>query len=167
MLAGVVPVGPIVVKMQSLAVLAVTAAVMAGLFVFFERTLLGKALRATAVNRLGARLVGVRVDATARTAFALAAGIGALSGVLIGPLTTVAYDTGFLIGLKGFVAAIIAGLVELSADGARCARDRPPRILLGLLRQRLQGSRSSSAIILPFLLWRSFAHGAPADEEEE
>ena len=104
---------------------------------------------------------------TARTAFALAAGIGALSGVLIGPLTTVAYDTGFLIGLKGFVAAIIAGLVELSADRARRARDRPARILLGLLRQRLQGSRSSSRSSSRSCSGAPTPHGAPADEEEE
>ena len=166
MVAGVVPVGPIVVKLQSFAVLGVTAAVMAGLFVFFERTLLGKALRATAVNRLGARLVGVRVDGAARTAFALAAGIGAVSGVLIGPLTTVAYDTGFLIGLKGFVAAIIAGLASYPLTALAA-------VAIGLLESYSAFFASAFkevivfSIIIPFLLWRSFAHGAPADEEEE
>jgi branched-chain amino acid transport system permease protein len=166
MLSGVVPVGPIVVKMQSLAVLANTAAVMGGLFFFFERTLLGKALRATAVNRLGARLVGVRVDMTARTAFALAAGIGAISGVLIGPLTTVAYDTGFLIGLKGFVAAIIAGLASYPMTALAA-------LAIGLIESYSAFFASAFkeaivfAIIIPFLLWRSYVAGAPADEEEE
>jgi branched-chain amino acid transport system permease protein len=165
MLNGVVPVGPLVVKMQSLAVLAVTAAVMAGLYVFFERTLLGKALRATAVNRLGARLVGVRVDSTARTAFALAAGIGAISGVLIGPLTTVAYDTGFLVGLKGFVAAIIAGLASYPMTALAA-------LAIGLLESYSAFFASAFkeaivfAIIIPFLLWRSYVAG-PADDEEE
>ncbi len=166
MLEGVVPVGPIVVKMQSVAVLAVTGAVMASLFVFFERTLIGKALRATAVNRLGARLVGVRVDGTARTAFALAAGIGALSGILIGPLTTVAYDTGFLIGLKGFVAAIIAGLASYPLTALAA-------LAIGLLESTSAFFASAFkevivfSIIIPFRLWRSYAAGAPADEEEE
>jgi branched-chain amino acid transport system permease protein len=166
MLSGVARLGPIMVKMQSLAVLAVTGGVMAGLFVFFERTLLGKGLRATAVNRLGAQLVGVRVDSAARTAFALAAGIGALSGILIGPLTTVAYDTGFLIGLKGFVAAIVAGLASypLTAIAA---------LAIGLLESYSAFFASAFkevivfAIIIPFLLWRSYAAGAPVDEEEE
>ena len=166
MISGVLPVGPIVVKMQSLAVLAVTAAVMAGLYLFFERTLIGKALRATAVNRLGARLVGVRVDMTARTAFALAAGIGAISGVLIGPLTTVAYDTGFLIGLKGFVAAIIAGLASYPLTALAA-------LAIGLLESYSAFFASAFkeaivfAVIIPFLLWRSYAAGPAADDEEE
>ena len=166
MISGVVPIGPIVVKMQSLAVLAVTAAVMAGFYLFFERTLLGKALRATAVNRLGARLVGVRVDSTARTAFALAAGVGAVSGILIGPLTTVAYDTGFLVGLKGFVAAIIAGLASYPMTAIAA-------LAIGLLESYSAFFASAFkeaivfAIIIPFLLWRSYAAGPAADDEEE
>ncbi len=166
MLSGTLPVGPIMVKMQSLAVIAVTAAAMAGLYLFFERTLLGKALRATAVNRLGARLVGVRVDGTARTAFALAAGIGALSGILIGPLTTVAYDTGFLIGLKGFVAAIIAGLASYPLTALAA-------LAIGLLESYSAFFASAFkeaivfGVIIPFLLWRSYATGAPADEDDE
>ena len=53
-----------------------------------------------------------RPRAAGQIAFALAALIGAVSGVLVGPLMTVAYDSGFLIGLKAFVAAIIGGLVS-------------------------------------------------------
>jgi branched-chain amino acid transport system permease protein len=70
----------------------------------------GKALRATAVNRLGARLMGISSSSAGRLSFTMAAFIGALSGLLIGPTTTVFYDSGFLIGLKGFVAAVFAGL---------------------------------------------------------
>jgi branched-chain amino acid transport system permease protein len=80
------------------------------LWLFFERTLRGKALRATAVNRLGARLMGISPQSAGQMTFAMAALIGALSGLLIGPTTTVFYDSGFLIGLKGFVAAVMAGL---------------------------------------------------------
>src|SRR5438067_2611942 len=73
---------------------------------------MGKALRATAVNRLGARLVGIRTTLSGQIAFLLASVIGAISGILIVPLTTLYYDTGFLIGLKGFIPAIIGGLIS-------------------------------------------------------
>jgi len=166
MLPGVLPVGAVAIKMQSLAVLAVTGLVMAGLFAFFERTLLGMALRATAVNRLGARLVGVRVDQTAQTAFALAAGIGAASGVLIGPLTTIAYDSGFLVGLKGFVAAIIAGLASYPATALAA-------LAIGLIESYSAFFASAFkevivfSALIPFLLWRSYAGGHADDDEEE
>ena len=77
-----------------------------------EVSLAGKALRATAVNRLGARLMGISSSSAGRLSFTMAAFIGALSGLLIGPTTTVFYDSGFLIGLKGFVAAVFAGLAS-------------------------------------------------------
>ena len=96
------------------------------LFLFFERTLTGKALRATAVNRDGARLVGIRPARTGAVAFLLASALAAISGILIGPMTTIYYDTGFIIGLKAFVGAIVGGFVSypVAAVGA---------ILVGLL----------------------------------
>ena len=84
---------------------------MVALWLFMDRTLLGRALRATAVNRLGARLVGIRPGRAGVAAFALTALIGALSGVLIGPITPIYYDSGFLIALKGFIGAVVGGLV--------------------------------------------------------
>jgi len=79
---------------------------------FFERTLYGKALRATAINRIGARLVGVRTELSGSLSFLLAAFIGALSGILIAPIATIYYDTGLMIGLKGFVGAILGGMTS-------------------------------------------------------
>lgn len=147
-------VGPIIVNGQSIAVYLITLALIAGLYVFFERTLYGKALRATAVNRLGARLVGVRTSLSGRIAFTLAAGIGAVSGILIAPVTTIYYDTGFLIGLKGFVAAIIGGLgsYPLTAVSA---------LVVGIV--EAFGAFSASGVkeiivftlIIPVLIWRS------------
>ena len=72
--------------------------------------------------------------------FTLAALLCAFCGVLIGPITTVYYDSGFLVSLKGFVGAIIGGLVELSARRRRRAAGRPARIVLVVLGERVQGS---------------------------
>ena len=102
--------GPVMLSGQALIIGGVSVALIVLLWLFFERSLFGKALRATAVNRLGARLMGISSHAAGQLTFTMAALIGALSGLLIGPTTTVFYDSGFLIGLKGFVAAVVAGL---------------------------------------------------------
>jgi branched-chain amino acid transport system permease protein len=156
--------GPMLVKSQSLWVLGLTVMLMIGLYALFEHTLLGKALRATAVNRLGARLVGIPVRTTGQIAFALAAAIGATSGVLIGPLTTVYYDTGFLIGLKGFVAAIMGGLVSYPLTVLSA-------VLVGLLESYSAFFASAFkevivfSLLIPVLMIRSLAP-QHADEEE-
>ncbi len=149
---------------QSIAVYAITLALIAGLWLFFGFTLTGKALRATAVNRLGARLVGIRTALSGQIAFLLASVIGAISGILIVPITTLYYDTGFLIGLKGFVAAIIGGLVSY-----------PLTAIAALLVGGVEAFSSFYAsnfkevivftLIIPVLLLRSLA--APAVEEEK
>jgi branched-chain amino acid transport system permease protein len=98
-----------------------SALVLSGLFyLLFERTVAGKALRATAVNRVGARLVGIRPARTALLAYGMASLLAGLIGVLMAPVMTMYYDSGFLIGLKAFVAAIIGGMVSypLTALGA-------------------------------------------------
>jgi branched-chain amino acid transport system permease protein len=139
---------------QTIIIFLVSLALIVMLWLLFERTLVGKALRATAVNRLGARLMGISSASAGRLAFTMAAFIGALSGLLIGPTTTIFYDSGFLIGLKGFVAAVFAGLSSypLALVGA---------LGVGLLESF--GSFWASAFkevivfsaILPVLLWRS------------
>jgi branched-chain amino acid transport system permease protein len=156
--------GSLDVSGQTLLVLAVSALLMIALWAFFARTLAGKALRATAVNRLGARLMGVSTEHAGRTAFTMAAFIGALSGLLIGPTTTMLYDGGFLIGLKGFVAAIFGGLASypLAVAGA---------LLVGLLDSfsSFWASAYKDAIvfaaILPVLLLRSLADRSHDDDE--
>jgi len=104
--------GPLTVSGQSISVYVVTILLLVALRLFFGRSLYGKALRATAVNRLGARLVGIRTTLAGQIAFLVAAAIAAISGILIAPITTTYYDTGLLIGLKGFVVAIIGGLAS-------------------------------------------------------
>ena len=157
-------IGPLMLSGQTLIIFIATIALMLALYLFFERTLHGKALRATAVNRLGARLMGISTRGAGQLSFGLAAFIGALSGLLIGPTTTVFYDSGFLIGLKGFVAAIFGGLASYPAAALGA-------IFVGLLESF--GSFFASAfkevivftLIIPVLLWRSFLHGQHDDEE--
>ncbi|MBI1772478.1 MAG: branched-chain amino acid ABC transporter permease, partial [Burkholderiales bacterium] len=157
--------GAMQISGQSLVVIAVSALLIGALYFYFERSLSGKALRATAVNRLGAQLVGIGTTQAGRLAFTLAAAMGALCGVLIAPMTTVYYDGGFLIGLKGFVGAIVGGLVSypVAAAGA---------LLVGLLES--YSSYWASAykevivftLIIPVLLWRSLS-SKHTDEDEE
>ncbi len=156
--------GPLRFTGQSIAVYAVTIAFIVGLWLFFGLTLYGKALRATAVNRLGARLSGIRTTLSGQIAFLLASVIGAISGILIVPITTLYYDTGFLIGLKGFIAAIIGGLVSY-----------PLTAIAALLVGSVEAFSSFYAsnfkevivftLIIPVLLLRSLA--APSVEEEK
>lgn len=148
---------------QSALVVLASALLIGLLYLFFDRSLQGKALRATAVNRNGARLVGIGTNQAGRMAFALSAAIGTVAGILIGPLNTVQYDTGFVIALKGFVAAIIGGLASypLAAAGA---------LIVGLLESYSSFWASDYkevivfTLILPVLAWRSLR--SPHHEEE-
>ncbi len=103
--------GAMVVR-QGLWVVAVAGLVFAALWVFFTRTYAGSAVRACAVSPRGARLMGIRVDRMFLLAFALAAALGATAGAVIAPITYATYDMGLLLGLKGFVAAVLGGLVS-------------------------------------------------------
>lgn len=81
-------------------------------YLFFEFTLTGKALRATSVNRIGARIVGIRPMRTATLVYLFSSVLAGMIGVLISPVNTIYYDSGFMLGLKAFVGAIIGGLVS-------------------------------------------------------
>jgi branched-chain amino acid transport system permease protein len=95
---------------QSLWVIGVTALAVAALWGFFNRTLTGKAILAVSHNRLAAQLVGISVQRVLLVSFALSAALGALAGILIGPITFTSWDVGLLLGLKGFAAAILGGM---------------------------------------------------------
>ena len=95
---------------QSLWVLGVTALVVIALWYFFARTLQGKAMLATSYNRLAAELVGINTSWVLFMSFVMAAALGALGGILVTPITLTSYDVGIMLGLKGFVAAVVGGL---------------------------------------------------------
>ena len=95
---------------QSLWVLGVTALVVIALWYFFNRTLQGKAMLATSFNRVAAELVGINTSWVLFMSFAMSAALGALGGILLTPITLTSYDVGIMLGLKGFVAAVVGGL---------------------------------------------------------
>ncbi len=154
--------GIINISGQSLAVLFCCATLVIALRWFFGATIHGKVLRAAASDRLGARLVGIDASASGALAFALASFIAALAGVLIGAVTPLSYDAGFDIGLKGFVAAIMGGLISypMAAAGA---------VLVGVLESL--GSFWASAyhevivftLLIPVLVWLSLRTGSTED----
>jgi len=154
--------GALQIAAQPLCVVLFSAALIGALYAFFEGTAWGKALRASAMNRTGARLVGISPNLTGRWSFALAALVGALSGILIAPITTLYYDTGFLIGLKGFVGAIVGALASYPLAAA---------VLVGLIEAAASFWASAYkelivfALIIPVLLWRSL-HARRVEEDE-
>jgi len=158
-------IGEMVLSAQSLLVVLTSVLLILGLYLFFGRTLYGKALRATAVNRVGARLVGISPSLAGSLAFTLATLLCAFSGIMIGPITTIYYDSGFLVSLKGFVGAIIGGLSSypLAAAGS---------LLVGLLESFSSFWASAFkevivfTLIIPVLLWRSLSAHHHEDEDE-
>ena len=108
-------VGGAVIRLQSLWVLGTTLVLQPLLHLFFTRTMLGRSLRACAVNRLAARLMGIRTDRMALLAFGLSGSVGALGGVIIAPIIFATYDMGLMLTLKGFVAAVMGGMVNYPA----------------------------------------------------
>jgi branched-chain amino acid transport system permease protein len=156
----------VILSLQTMLVVGAAVVFSGLLFLFFEFTMAGKALRATSVNRTGARLVGIRPARAATIAYLLASLLAGVSGVLIGPVATIFYDSGFLIGLKAFVGSIFGVLASypMTALGA---------VLVGLLESFASFWSSAFkevivfSILIPILLWRSYAVGETEEEAEE
>ncbi len=156
----------ILVSAQTLLICGAAIVFSALLYAFFGFTIVGKALRATSINRTGARLVGIRPAKAGTIAYLLASLLAGVSGVLIAPVTTIFYNSGFLIGLKAFVGAIIGAMVSypVTALGA---------VLVGLLESFASFWSSAFkevivfSILIPVLLWRSLAIGEVEEEVDE
>ncbi|WP_448190027.1 branched-chain amino acid ABC transporter permease [Azospirillum sp. sgz301742] len=95
---------------QSLWVMGVSLAAILGLGWFFGRTMAGKAMLAVSYSKLGAQLVGVPIRRVLLTSFGLSAALGAIGGIVVAPITFTSYETGIMLGLKGFSAAVLGGL---------------------------------------------------------
>ncbi|SDB04619.1 amino acid/amide ABC transporter membrane protein 1, HAAT family [Desulfonatronum thiosulfatophilum] len=141
-----------VISRQALWILVVTMICVALLHLFFQRTVVGQAIRAVADNRHGAVLVGIPVAQMVMVSFALSAGLGATAGILIAPITGMHYSAGVMLGLKGFAAAILGGYGHVWGAVAG-------GLLLGVLESLAAGFISSAYkdalafLILLCVLW--------------
>ena len=127
-----------VVPRQSLWVLGATVACVTGLYLFFQHTRLGKAVRACAVNRLAAPLMGINLCVMATLTFALGSALGGVGGAVVAPITLATYAMGGMLGLKGIVAALMGGLTS-------APRALAGGLLLGVLEALSAGLISSGA----------------------
>jgi branched-chain amino acid transport system permease protein len=110
---GIVTVAGVSIRYQDLWILLVAAVVSAAVYWFYDRTLTGKALRACAEQPVAARLVGISLSRASLTSFLIAGVVGALAGVLASPVYFTSWESGLALGLKGFVAATLGGLVSV------------------------------------------------------
>lgn len=131
-----IAIGGATILPQSLWVIAGALAVFFCLWLFFTRTLTGRAVLATANNRIAAQLVGINTNYVMTLSFAMSAAIGALAGVLVTPITLTSYDVGLALALKGFAAAMLGGMGN--PKGALAGG-----LLLGLLEAMTAGYISS------------------------
>lgn len=150
---------------QAIVIYAATAATLLGLFLFFTRTLFGTALRAVAVNRTGARLVGIPTALSGHVAFGLAAAVATSCGLLVGPTTTIFYDTGFVIALKGFVAAVLGALASFPLVAVAALGIGVVEAFSAFLASSYKEAIVFS-LILPTLLVRSMLAGHVGDDGE-
>lgn len=157
--------GTLTINSQTLYILFAFFLMIAVLWYFFGKTLYGKALRATAVNRVGAQLMGISPIFAGKITFAMAAFMGALAGILMAPITTLYYDSGFLISLKGFVGAIIGGLVSFPVAAAGS-------VVVGIIESFSMFWASDYkeiivfTLIIPFLLWKSLTSRQVEEDHE-
>lgn len=159
-------VGELVVTGQTLLIMAASVVFSVLLYLFFDFTLTGKSLRATAINRTGARLMGIRPERSGTIAYIVGSLMAGVSGILIAPVNTIFYDSGFLLGLRAFVGAIIGGMVSYPGTAIGS-------LFVGVLESfaAFQNSAFKDVIVfsllIPILIWRSIVsvHSEEHDEE--
>jgi branched-chain amino acid transport system permease protein len=141
---------------QTVWILGITVVVVTGLSFFFNRTLVGKAMRAVAENRRGAALIGIGVHRMTMLSFILSGALGAVAGIIVTPITTISYSSGVMLALKGFAAAILGGYGDMR--GAVVGG-----LLLGILESLGAGLISSSyKDAIAFLILLLFLFVRPA-----
>ncbi|MBB6281890.1 branched-chain amino acid ABC transporter permease [Geobacillus subterraneus] len=125
-----------VIQWQSIWAILISIASFIGLHLFFQRTYFGKAVAACVINPFAARLMGIDIRKMSIGAVAVSAGLGALAGMVIAPISGASYDMGIMIGLKAFIAAVVGGLTNAPAAIAGA-------FLVGLLESFAEGYLSS------------------------
>ncbi|MEJ6781055.1 branched-chain amino acid ABC transporter permease [Aminobacter sp. Piv2-1] len=162
----VLELGPILLTGQTLIIMIAAVVFSAMLYFFFDYTLTGKSLRATAVNRTGARLMGIRPERSGAIAYIIGSLMAGVSGILIAPVNTIFYDTGFLLGLRAFVGAIIGGMVSYPGTVAGA-------LFVGVLESFAAFYNSALrdvivfSLLIPILIWRSIASFHHEEHDEE
>lgn len=131
---------------QSLWVLGVSFLIVLLLSWFFGKTVMGKSMLATSYNKLAAQLMGINTKFILFLSFGLSAILGAIGGAILAPITFTSYDVGIMLGLKGFVAAVLGGM----GSGAAVVAGG---LILGIAEAMAAGYISSSyKDAVPFLL---------------
>ena len=102
-------VGGVSIDPQYIVIIAVTIALLVFQYYFFEKTSLGKKMQATAQDKEMARLLGVRVATMIAITFVYSSILGAVAGILIGPIFYVTKEMGAMLGLKAFCSTIVGG----------------------------------------------------------
>jgi len=102
-------IGGAVLLPQVLVVVSALVLVAGGLLIFFNHTLFGKAFRASSINQIGAKLIGIKINRVRLFGFGLAGGLGAIAGIAIAPIEFTGYSVGLMEGLKGLVVALLGG----------------------------------------------------------
>ncbi|TCZ77757.1 branched-chain amino acid ABC transporter permease [Paenibacillus albiflavus] len=125
-----------VVQLQSLWAIGVTLASLFIMYIFFERTFMGKAVTACVVNRFAAQLMGIKPEKMSLISISVSAALGAIGGIIIAPISGATYEMGLMLGMKAFIAAVIGGLTNAPAAivGA---------LIVGLLEAFTEGMWSS------------------------
>lgn len=141
--AQTLTVGTASVAVQSIWVMVLLAVMLALLYVFFERTMYGKAIRAAANDPVGAQLSGININRARSVSAAISIALACFAGTIIGPITLVGGSNGITITIKGFVGAILGGL----ASPVGCTVGG---LLIGLIETFL-GSRFAHDLVDPLV----------------
>lgn len=99
-----------VITQQTLWVIGITGVCIVILYLFFNKTMTGRAMRACSLNLKASRLMGINVSNIVMLSFVISAVIGAVGGIAITPISLMEYDKGAMLSVKGFCAAILGGL---------------------------------------------------------
>jgi|HigsolmetaAR203D_1030402.scaffolds.fasta_scaffold00169_18 branched-chain amino acid transport system permease protein len=105
--------GGAVIVPQYLWIFGILIIMLALLYLFFEKTVMGAAVKACVINPRAAQLMGINTRKMSTFAFVASAAIGAIAGIVIAPITSGTYEMGVLLGLKGFVAMVLGGMTSI------------------------------------------------------